>query len=85
MLKWRLLQILGSDQRFTMGFANLKAKWYVDFELSEGFGTYEGGITQIEWLNNNEVLIKTVISDRPKDLKYNLQLNEWTLKTTLDF
>ena len=71
--------LLGSDDKFILGFTNTKTKWYVDFELSEGFGTYEGGITEIQWLNNNEVLIKRIISDRPKDIKYNLQLNEWTL------
>jgi hypothetical protein len=76
---------LGSNKRYILGFKNLKSKWYVDFELSEGFGTYEGGITELEWLNNNEVLIKRVVSDRPKDIKYNLKLNEWSLKNTSDF
>lgn len=71
--------LLGSDAKFILGFANTNSKWYVDFELSEGFGTYEGGITEIQWLNNNEVLIKRVISDKPKDIKYNLKLNEWTI------
>lgn len=71
--------MLGCDDRFILGFTNPKAKWYIDFELSEGFGTYEGGIIGIEWLNANEVVIKRRISDSPKDIKYNLNLNEWLL------
>lgn len=71
--------LLGSNDRFILGFTNPKAKWYIDFELSEGFGTYEGGISGIEWLNANEVVIKRRISDSPKDIKYNLNLNEWLL------
>jgi hypothetical protein len=70
---------LGSDDRFSLGFTNKKSKWFIDFELSEGFGTYEGGITGIEWLNNSEVLIKRRVSDSQKDIKYNIRNNEWTL------
>ena len=70
---------LGSDDRFSLGFTNKKSKWYIDFELSEGFGTYEGGITGIEWLNDSEVLIKRRVSDSQKDIKYNIRNNEWTL------
>ena len=73
---------LGSNLKFILGFTNKTSKWYVDFELSEGFGTYEGGITEIQWINDNEVLIKRVISDRPKDIKYNLKLNEWAFINT---
>lgn len=75
---------LGSDYKFILGFSNSKTKWYIDFDLSEGFGTYEGGITDIKWLNNNEILIKRIISDRPKDIKYNLQLNKWTLINSIN-
>ncbi len=71
--------LLGSDNRFILGFTNKKSKWYIDFELSEGFGTYEGGITAIEWLNNSEVLIKRRVSDSQKDIKYNVRTNEWKL------
>ena len=71
--------LLGSDYRFMLGFSNSNSKWYVDFELSEGYGTYEGGVTGLEWQNNNEVLIKRIISDRNKDIKYNIALNKWTL------
>lgn len=74
---------LGSDSRFILGFTNKKAKWYVDFELSEGLGTYEGGVMGIEWLNENEVLIRRRISDSQKDIKFNLELHEWTLLQTL--
>jgi hypothetical protein len=70
--------LLGSDDRFILGFTNPKSKWYIDFEISEGFGTYEGGVTGIEWLNDNEVLIKRRINDTQKDIKYNIHFNEWT-------
>ena len=71
--------ILGSEYRYILGFSKSKSKWYIDYELSEGFGTYEGGILGIRWLNNNEVLIKRTIADSRKDIKYNLLLNTWTL------
>ena len=70
---------LGSDDRFILGFTNTQSKWFIDFELSEGFGTYEGGITGVEWLNDSEVLIKRRVSDSQKDIKYNVRNNEWTL------
>ena len=73
-----IFNLIGSDDRFMLGFTNTKSKWYIDFELSEGFGTYESGITGIEWLNDKEVLIKRRISDSQKDIKYNIRLNEWT-------
>ena len=66
---------LGSDERFILGFISNKSKWYVDYELSEGQGTYEGGITEIQWLNDHEVLI----SDSFKNIKYNICSNEWEL------
>jgi hypothetical protein len=74
-----LENILGNDSRFVLGFSNKKSKWLVDFELSEGFGTYEGCITGIEWINEYEVLVKRRISDSQKDIKYNIRLNKWTL------
>jgi hypothetical protein len=74
-----LENILGNDSRFVLGFSNKKSKWLVDFELSEGFGTYEGGITGIEWINEYEVLVKRRIGDSQKDIKYNIRLNKWTL------
>jgi len=71
--------LVGSDDRFILGFTNRKSKWFIDFELSEGFGTYEGGISGVEWLNDSEVLIKRRVSDSQKDIKYNIRNNEWTL------
>jgi hypothetical protein len=71
--------LLGSEDRFILGFSKSNVKWYIDFELSEGFGTYEGGILEIRWINNNEVLIKRTINDSRKDIKYNLADNKWTL------
>ena len=71
--------LLGSKEKFMLGFTNKKSRWYIDYELSEGFGTYEGGITEIRWLNNNEVRIKRIINDSPKDIRYNIRLNEWSL------
>ncbi len=70
---------LGSDGRFILGFSNKKSKWYIDFELSEGFGSYEGAITGIEWINDSEVLIRRRVNDSQKDIKYNVRSNEWTL------
>ena len=74
--------LLGSEYRFMLGFANTKSTWYIDYELSEGFGTYEGGITGIKWLNNNEVIINRIINDIPNDIKYNIRLNEWAVINT---
>jgi hypothetical protein len=74
--KWN---ILGSNYRYMLGFTKANSKWYIDYELSEGFGTYEGGILSLEWLNADEVLIKRTISDSSKDIKYNLRLNKWIL------
>jgi len=71
--------ILGSEHRYILGFTKLKSKWYIDYELSEGLGTYEGGILDIQWLNEKEVLIKRVISDNRKDIKYSLASQTWTL------
>jgi len=71
--------LLGSESRFLLGFITTKSKWYIDYELSEDNGNYEGGITGIEWLNNEEVLIKRRISDSSQDIKYNIRSNEWKL------
>jgi len=70
---------IGSEYRFILGFTNTNSKWYVDYELSEGQGTYEGGITELSWLNEDEVLIKRTIGDRFEDIKYNIRTNKWKL------
>lgn len=69
--------LLGSSSRFVLGFKKSETKWFVEKELSEGHGTYEGGITGLKWLNNYEVLIRRRINDQPKNLIYNVRDHAW--------
>ena len=46
-------------------------------DLSEGSGSYEGGVLGLKWLDSNRVYIDRVVSDQRNDLIYNLSKNEW--------
>jgi hypothetical protein len=69
--------LLGSSSRFVLGFKKGETKWFLEKEISEGRGTYEGGITGLKWLNNHEVLINRILDDQPNNLIYNLRDHAW--------
>ena len=73
----RKTDLLGSEQRYYLGFQNAHSKWYIDYELSEGAGTYESAIISVHWINYRRLYIKRVLHDEQNDLIYDIYENIW--------
>ena len=69
--------VLGSNYRFylTLKFSNVRHLILRD--LSEGFGTYEGGVIDLKWIDSNRIYIERIVSDQRADLIYDLSINTW--------
>lgn len=73
--------ILGTGERNYLGLERKGVIYIIARDLTEGFGTYEGGVLGIKWLNNDQILVERIISDRRDDIIFDLVKNEWkTLK-----
>ena len=62
------------DERFFLQITNLhdSISYRVDWELMRGQGEYEGGIMDMAWLSNHEVLIDRWLYDRRQPLIYDV-------------
>jgi hypothetical protein len=68
---------LFASERYYLAFQRDQHVHIVARELSEGFGSYEGGVLGLRWLNNHQVLIKRAVADVPVDLVYDLITQKW--------
>ena len=71
------LNPLGSDIRFYLVLNYNNTRHLVLRDLSEGFGTYEGGVFGVKWIDNNRIYIERAVGDSRADLIYNLSLHTW--------
>lgn len=69
--------LLGSEQKFYLAFRRNNVTSIIDYDLSEGRGTYEGSIVDVKWLNKNEILIKRFVADQQADVIFNQSENQW--------
>ncbi len=69
--------LLGAGHRAYLAIVKNNTTMIINRDLTEGMGTYEGGIMNIEWLNNEEILIERYISDRQDNIVYNCDKIEW--------
>ena len=68
---------LGSNERYYLTLQYPTVRNLIVRDLSEGFGSYEGGVLGLKWLDSNRVYIERVVGDQLADLIYNLSKNEW--------
>lgn len=68
---------LGSDVRFYLTLKYQNSSHLIIRELSEGFGTYEGGVFGVKWLDENRVYIERAVGDQKADLIYDITKHEW--------
>lgn len=71
------LDFLGSDKRYYLGLQRNNATYIIDRELTEGFGDDKGGVPNIKWLNDQEVLVERTIGGQRKDIVFDLSTHEW--------
>jgi hypothetical protein len=67
---------LGSNERYYLTLQYPNVRNLIVRDLSEGSGSYEGGVLGLKWLDSNRVYIDRVVSDQRNDLIYNLSKNE---------
>lgn len=71
------MNFLGSDNRNYLGIKKNDITYIISRDLTEGFGTYEGGVFNIRWLNNQQILIERIIGDHQKNIIFDIQENRW--------
>lgn len=65
-------------ERWCLGFEKNGTKWFIDYDLGEGKGSYEGGVLDMEWLDPNRVMIRRRIDDRDANLVFDLSSNKFS-------
>jgi hypothetical protein len=68
---------LGSNKRFYLALQYQNSRHLILRDLSEGFGSYEGGVLGLKWLDSSLVYIERIISDHQADIIYDLSINAW--------
>jgi len=68
---------LGSNERYYLSIKHPSSQYLVLRDLSEGFGSYEGGVMDLKWLDAEHVHIARVIGDQRADLIYDLKSHSW--------
>jgi hypothetical protein len=71
------LNLLGSNYRFYLMLKYPNARHLILRDLSEGFGSYEGGVLDLKWVDSNRVYIERIVGDQRADLIYDLSINTW--------
>jgi hypothetical protein len=69
--------MLGTDVQLFLSIERNGTTAIITRDLSEGFGTYEGGVSGVRWLGVHRVLVKRAISDRPANIVYELNSGSW--------
>jgi hypothetical protein len=68
---------LGSNKRFYLALQYPDSRHLILRDLSEGFGSYEGGVSGLKWLNSSRIYIERIVSDHQADIIYDLSINAW--------
>jgi hypothetical protein len=66
-------------ERWCLGFSKGKTTWFIERELGEGKGSYEGGVFYPEWLSNYEVKVHRRIDDQDADVVFDLNKQAFVL------
>lgn len=66
-------------ERWCLGFSNGETTWYIERELGEGKGSYEGGVFYPEWMNVHQVKVHRRIDDQEADLIYDLRKQAFSM------
>lgn len=69
--------MLGAGVQFYLSIERNGSTMIVTRDLSEGFGTYEGGIEELLWLGPNQILVKRVVADRSANIVFELSSGRW--------
>ncbi len=70
--------LLGGDRRFYLGLRRGCVTCILNRELSDGRGTYEGGIGAIRWEDENTILLARWVNDQEANLAFNTVDWIWT-------
>ena len=71
------MNFLGSDSRNYLGIKKNSVTYIISRDLTEGFGSYEGGVFNIKWLNDQLIFIERVISDQQKNIIFDISEDKW--------
>ncbi len=69
--------LLGSDLRNYLGLKRNGVTYIIARDLTEGSGTYEGGVFGINWLNNHQIFIERIIGDQQNDIIFDINQENW--------
>ena len=69
--------LLGSNQRFYLSLQYRNSQHLILRDLSEGSGTYEGGVVGLRWLDPNRLYIERIVADQRADLIYDISSKTW--------
>jgi len=68
---------LGSGRRFYLAVRRGGTTCVVTRELSDGFGTYEGGVAGLRWRDDRTVVLGRTVADRRADLAFDTDAWQW--------
>lgn len=69
---------LGSNERYYLSIKHPNSQYLVLRDLSEGFGSYEGGVMGLKWIDSEHISIEIVVGDQKADLIFDLKNHAWT-------
>ena len=68
---------LGSNERYYLSIKYPNSRYLVLRDLSEGYGSYEGGVMGLRWLDAEQLLIERFVGDQKADLIFDLKNHLW--------
>ena len=68
---------LGSNERYYLSIKYPNSQYLVLRDLSEGFGSYEGGMMGLKWLDSEHILIERIVGDQKADLVFDIENQSW--------
>jgi hypothetical protein len=69
--------MLGGDDRAWLAIQFPGAEYILRKELTEGSGSYEGGVFGLRWLSDTDVLVERAVADQWRDIVYNTEKHSW--------
>lgn len=71
------MNFLGSHSRNYLGLKRNNITYIISRDLTEGSGSYEGGVLGIRWIDDHQILIERVIGDQQKDIIFDINQENW--------
>ena len=68
---------LGSDIQFFLSLEYDNSTAIFTRDLTEGFGSYEGGVHGLRWLSADRILIERYVADRESNIIFDLMSHSW--------